>query len=263
MPNHMPLVVAELDQLREHIYDDFHIGSRSNEAHNVMVIVDSVSSFLGTTLVANKTAVTLNSTLETEWFNIYSWIHHLLQIVAAYTLVLSEMLGNTPAVVFFGPQAMSSDRADAVHQPGRETPTAAQLEQSIQAQVDSHRTMVCTRANARENCSVRTRWFVPGEEVTIRPHPVAPNLVDQFSQHREPYRVVAHHNTLYALAYADRTPFACTVQGQDLIVYHFAEGADPIAQSLMPEDDVEIDSGSSWHPRRTDTPGTSTADRPS
>ncbi|KAJ2655289.1 hypothetical protein IW148_006115, partial [Coemansia sp. RSA 1199] len=73
--------------------------------------------------------------------NRLGWIHHLLQIVAAYMLVLSEMLGNTPAVVFFGPQAMSSDRADAVHQPGRETPTAAQLEQSIQAQVDSHRTM--------------------------------------------------------------------------------------------------------------------------
>ncbi|KAJ2541445.1 hypothetical protein GGF49_003649 [Coemansia sp. RSA 1853] len=132
---------------------------------------------------------------------------------------------------------MSSDRTNAVHQPGRETPTAAQLEHRIQAQIDSHRTMVRTRANDRENCNVRTHWFVPGGWVTIRPHPVAP-LVDLFSQCHGPYRVVPHHNNWYALAYADRTPFARTVPGEDLMVYHFAEGADPIAQSPMPEDDV-------------------------
>ncbi|KAJ2474826.1 hypothetical protein IWW56_005698, partial [Coemansia sp. RSA 2131] len=71
MLSHTPLVVSELDRPREHIYDDFHIGSRGNEVHDVMVIVDSASSFLGATPVSDKTAATLNSMLETEWFNIY------------------------------------------------------------------------------------------------------------------------------------------------------------------------------------------------
>ncbi|KAJ2807138.1 hypothetical protein H4R20_001407, partial [Coemansia guatemalensis] len=73
--------------------------------------------------------------------------------------------------------------------------------------IEEHCTMVRTRTNERANQGVRTRWFEPGEWVTIRMHPYPSNLVDLGTRRHGPYLVTARHGPSYHLAYADGVPF--------------------------------------------------------
>ncbi|KAJ1726443.1 hypothetical protein LPJ61_005182, partial [Coemansia biformis] len=119
--------------------------------------------------------------------------------------------------------ATSGDNAFALRPFEGAVPTEEQLAHQTFEQVQSHRTMVRTRANARANRRVCRWWFEPGEWVTMRPRPIPTNLAALFARRRGPFRVVARHGTTYLLAWHDGIPLPAPVPGDTLMPYSMDE----------------------------------------
>ncbi|KAJ2813458.1 hypothetical protein GGI24_006526, partial [Coemansia furcata] len=166
------------------------------------------------------------------------------RIVAAYAVTRSEAAADTPATLFFGPDAVFADSAYVLRPFEGNVPSEAELEALLYEQVESQRTMSRTRANARVNRGVRTHWFEIGDYVTKRPHPLPTNLAAMFTRRRGPYRVIGRYGPTYHLSYVDGTPFESGVPGNELMLYLFDADTDPDNVSPHPSDNDDDDDDS-------------------
>ncbi|KAJ2499053.1 hypothetical protein GGH96_003845 [Coemansia sp. RSA 1972] len=202
------MVMTTLHCLRKHIYIDFaHFGDVGKTAQDTLIVEDSASSFMGVypSDVAEAVVKKFKTSLQRCWEaneGVPGWTQYLPQIIASYAVTQAESVGNTPAAVFFGPNAARPGEAFMVRATDSAVQTKQAIRQCIEQQVLQHRTMIQTRANAHANRAIRKLWFKPGEWVTTQMRPYLPNLAHL---HVDvcPFRVIVCYGTTYQLSFAN------------------------------------------------------------
>ena len=93
------------------------------------------------------------------------------------------------------------------------------------------------KALERANKKVVARWFEPGEWVSVKVLPKAPNIAKQWERRSGPFQVIARYKTVYSLKDKNGVPLVKNYHGDRLMPYFWDDHMDSTRLGGLPSPD--------------------------